>query len=101
MEETKMVQGLSDRLIKERLNKNLSQKDVADFLNLSPSIISNYERGERTPSIEVLISLSNLYRCSVDYLLGIDKNKIDYIDTSMLNDKQKLLLQSFLDSLKC
>lgn len=96
-----MVQGLSDRLIKERLNKNLSQKDVADFLNLSPSIISNYERGERTPSIEVLISLSNLYRCSVDYLLGIDKNKIDYIDTSMLNDKQKLLLQNFLDSLKC
>ena len=96
-----MVQGLSDRLIKERLNKNLSQKDVADFLNLSPSIISNYERGERTPSIEVLISLSNLYRCSVDYLLGIDKNKIYYIDTSMLNDKQKLLLQNFLDSLKC
>lgn len=96
-----MVQGLSDRLIKERLNRNLSQKDVADFLNLSPSIISNYERGERTPSIEVLISLSNLYRCSVDYLLGIDKNKIDYIDTSMLNDKQKLLLQNFLDSLKC
>ncbi len=69
-----MIYGLSEKLRDLRNDSNLSQRDVAKKLNVSPSIISGYETGERTPSAENLLALANLYRCSTDYLLGKEKN---------------------------
>ncbi len=91
-----MIQGLGERLQQRRVLINMSQKEVASKIGVSPSIISNYENGERTPSIENLISLASLYRCSTDSLLGIEKNTLTTIDTSMLNEHQVQLLQNFL-----
>ena len=91
-----MVNGLGERLQQQRQLLNLSQKEVAAAIGISASIISNYESAERVPSVENLMALAGLYRCSVDYLLGIcSKNRIN-IDTTMLNDKQIKLLQNFL-----
>lgn len=96
-----MINGLSERLKSQRQLLRLSQKEVANAIGVSPAIISNYENGERTPSIEILMSLAGLYRCSTDYLLGIiTENNLNHIDISMLSSEQKLLLQSFLNSLK-
>lgn len=94
-----MVQGLGNRLMEQRLLRKLSQKEVAAAIKVSVSVISNYEHGERTPSVETLMSLAGLYRCSVDYLLGIEKANDVGIDTSMLTEKQVVLLQEFLESL--
>lgn len=94
-----MIQGLGERLTEQRLLRKLSQKEVAKTIGVSVSVISNYEHGERTPSVETLMSLAGLYRCSVDYLLGIDKSNCMGIDTSMLSEKQVVLLQEFLSSL--
>ena len=68
-----MIAGLPERLRKLRLQNNLTQKDIAGLLDLSPSIVSGYETGERTPSVEVLLQLSGIYKTSTDYLLGKDK----------------------------
>lgn len=96
-----MINGLGQRLQEQRILKNLSQKQVATSIGVSASVISNYESGERTPSVEILLSLACLYHCSTDYLLGIDKpNAVKLLDASMLNDKQYQLLQSFLLSLQ-
>lgn len=96
-----MINGLGQRLQQQRLLKHLSQKQVASSIDVSASVISNYESGERTPSLEILISLAHLYHCSTDYLLGIDKsNTVKLLDVSMLNDKQYMTLQSFLLSLQ-
>ena len=65
-----MINGLSTRLKELREKYGYSQKEVANNLNISPSIVSGYETGERTPSAEKLLSLSRLYHCSTDYLLG-------------------------------
>lgn len=89
-----MVKGLSERLREKRILLGLSQKEVAHVLGISPSIISNYESGERTPSVESLMALASLYHCSTDFLLGFSTNSS--IDTSMLNNKQKQMLQNFL-----
>ena len=94
-----MVQGLGSRLQEQRLKMKLSQKQAANLIDVSPSLISNYEASERTPSLENLLSLAALYHCSTDYLLGIDKIPMKSIDVSMLDDKQLFLLQQFLDSL--
>lgn len=91
-----MIFGLSERLQEQRLLNKLSQKEVAATIGVSASIISNYESAERVPSVENLMALAGLYRCSVDYLLGIKNNNQINIDTSMLTDKQIKLLQDFL-----
>ena len=93
-----MIHGLGERLQKQRQLLKLSQKEVAIAIGTSPSIISNYESSERVPSVENLMSLANLYKCSVDYLLGIEKNN-NAIDTSNLNAEQISLLQRFILSL--
>ena len=96
-----MIYGLGERLQQQRLLKNLSQKEVSKSIGVSASIISNYESGERTPSVEILVALARLYHCSTDYLLGFEKIEKDkYLDVSMLNNEQQKLLQHFLSSIK-
>ena len=65
-----MINGLPEKLRELRTKNGISQRAVARKLDVSPSIISSYETGERTPSVENLLQLSYLYRCSTDYLLG-------------------------------
>ncbi len=84
-----MIKDLPQKLKKLRLTYNLSQKDVAKQLGISPSVVSSYETGERTPSTEILLSLSYLYKCSTDYLLGKEKENISVsLDTTGLTDEQ-------------
>ena len=74
---------------------------VADIINVSPSIVSNYERSERVPSLEILVSLARLYQCSTDYLLGFQTAESDNtLDVSMLSSEQKMLLQKLLSTMK-
>ena len=96
-----MIQGLGERLQKLRKERRLSQKELAKVLGVSAGIISNYESSERTPSLENLIALATFYRCSTDYLLGLDKTEdLPTIDASPLTKEQRILLQSFVSSLK-
>lgn len=94
-----MINGLAERLREQRTSNHLSQKQVAHLLGVSPSVVSNYEAGERTPSLEILMSLSRLYHCTTDYLLGFEKEDNVNIDVSMLKPEQVILLKQFLDSL--
>lgn len=95
-----MVKGLPTKIKELRLKNGYSQKELANKLNVSPSIVSGYETGERTPSIDVLISLSYLFNCSLDYLLGKDnKEPKATIDVSSLSKQQiqaiKQLIKAF------
>ena len=84
-----------------RMSHNYSQKKVADLLNISPSIVSSYETGERTPSTEVLLALSYLYKCSTDYLLGkTTETPTIILDTDGLNQEQIQVLQSLIKIMK-
>ena len=96
-----MIPGLAERLQKLRKSKNISQKQLANALGLSTSVISNYEAEERTPSVENLIAIAKFYHCSVDFLLGLEKeNSVNILDVSGLDEKQTTLLQNFISSLK-
>ena len=93
-----MIKGLGERIKKLRISRKLSQRELAELLGVSVTLISNYENSERTPSAENIIALANIFRCSSEYLLGIEKNK-NILDTSMLNDNQMKYLRSFLNEL--
>ena len=92
-----MIQGLAEKLRELRIDSNLSQRDIAKKLSVSPSIISGYETGERTPSAENLLALANLYRCSTDYLLGKEKNSAKHtLSTEGLSSQQIQVLRSLI-----
>ena len=94
-----MIKDLPEKLKYLRSKYGFFQKKVADKLGISPSIVSGYETGERTPSIDVLLSLSFLYYCSVDYLLGKSNEQPQtQIDVSGLTDKQIQAINSVIES---
>ena len=49
---------------------NYTQQDLANKLESSKSVIGLYENETRKPSMEVLIKLSEIFNCSIDYILG-------------------------------
>lgn len=59
------------RLKDLREDKDLKQKDVAQYLQIDQRVYSNYETGKREIPVHLLIRLSALYNTSVDYLLGL------------------------------
>lgn len=54
-----------------REDRDIKQKDVAQFLNVSQNTYSQYETGVIALTAEVLIKLSKFYGVSVDYLLDL------------------------------
>ncbi len=63
---------LSQNIRRFRLQKNLTQEELADFLHLTPQSVSKWERGETLPDVTLLPALANLFETSVDLLLGMD-----------------------------
>lgn len=57
-----------------REDRDLKQRQVAELLNCSQQVYSNYELGQRDIPTDILIRLSNFYNVSVDYLLGLTSN---------------------------
>lgn len=47
-----------------------TQSDVANLLEIGQTTIANYENGSRVPDIQKLSKIADLYKVSVDYLLG-------------------------------
>jgi len=60
---------LGQRLKKVRIEKGLSQADVAEFLNISRQSISRWETDKSYPDIDNLVDLSRYYDISIDELL--------------------------------
>ena len=61
----------SERLKELRIEKQLSQKELAGMISAGQSSISAWERGEREPLAHQLVDLAYALDCSVDYLLGV------------------------------
>lgn len=57
---------------KYRIQKELTQEDVAEYLGITAQSVSKWERGESYPDITLLPALANIFETSVDLLLGMD-----------------------------
>ena len=96
-----MINNLPEKLQQLRNSYGYSQKQVADKLGVSSSIVSDYETGERTPSLENLLALSYLYNTSTDYLLGKTKTSPQFIfDTNGLTENQIAAIVNLINSIK-
>ena len=61
-----------------REDKDLSQREMAEYLNCSQVSYSYYELGRRAIPPEVLIALAAYHGVSVDYLLGLTDKREPY-----------------------
>ena len=77
-----MISFLCDKYMNKlkeiRLENHLSQKETANLFNISQTCYSNYEIEKRDLSTDMLISISNYYNLSIDYLLCLTNNKKRY-----------------------
>jgi len=61
------------RLKALRVEHNMSQHELADLIDTTTGVISKYERGVTTPSVERLVRLADIFHASCDHMLGRDQ----------------------------
>ena len=53
-----------------RLEKGLSQQQLADYLHITQQSVYKYEKGISEPNIQLMIHMADFFGTSVDYLVG-------------------------------
>ena len=76
---------IMNRLKELRKEKNLLQKDIAEFLKMSQNGYSQYENEITDIPTVVLKKLSNYYNVSIDYILCLTDNKNKYYPSNIVN----------------
>ena len=78
------LQVVGQRIKMAREAKNLSQEDLAEMVDLSPSHISVIERGVKTTKLDTFVAIANALEVSADALL------VDVVDHSLLGVTNEL-----------
>jgi transcriptional regulator with XRE-family HTH domain len=58
-----------------REDRDITQKQIAEYLMCDQSLYSKYEREEREIPLRLFIALAKYYNVSLDYLAGLSNNK--------------------------
>ncbi|WP_330620150.1 helix-turn-helix domain-containing protein [Anaerostipes sp.] len=66
------------RLEDLRLDHDMTQAEIANYLGCQREVYRRYEKGTRQIPVDFLIRLSDLYCVSVDYLVGLTDIKKRY-----------------------
>ena len=69
-----MKKKLGNRIRTLRTINKLNQIDLANALNITQASLSLYENGNKLPSIDVLIRISDYFKVSLDWLCDCDRN---------------------------
>ena len=62
---------MEDRLKMARKQKHMSQEELAELIDVTPTSISSYERGKTTPTSFILKCLCEVLEVSADWVLGL------------------------------
>lgn len=85
------------RIQQVRMRQGYTQEEFAEKLNIERSFVSKLERGEKSPSVDILVLISSTFDITTDYLL------LGKSDALHITKKQILkiieILQQFVDSL--
>lgn len=69
---------MGERIATLRKMKNLTQKQLADKLQVSDKAVSKWESGRGEPSLELIRAITKLFNCSIDYLVD-GKDRVSYL----------------------
>lgn len=86
------------RLKELRVQAGMTQLQLAQHMGVTKSVVSFYELQERTPSPDILVKLSGIFKVSTDYLLGLDPRET--IDISGLSREDIAIMRALAESLR-
>ncbi len=97
--------ALGKRIREERNKAHLTQEILAEKADITVFYLGEIERGEKTPSLDVLIGIADSLNVSCDYLLrDIIANGAVYVDADIskklsgLTYKQRVAAEAILDA---
>lgn len=93
-----MLDIFSDRLRGLRKRRNMTQNDLAERLEISPSTVSSYGRGTAFPPLPILIRLATILSVTTDYLLGLENR--EFISTEGLSTENIKLAREMVATMK-
>ncbi len=76
---------LGEKIYELRTQRNLSQGDLANELNVSRQSISKWENGNSTPDLEKIIKLAEIFNVSLDELIKNEEKDIPVVNTPEQN----------------
>lgn len=84
-------------LKKLRINKGISQQQLADIIGVSQQSVNKYENHSSEPEIAVLIKIANYFQTSVDYLIGNSEfnHVIEKLQPYDLNKEEIQLIERY------
>ncbi|MCR1899691.1 helix-turn-helix domain-containing protein [Irregularibacter muris] len=85
--------NFSERLRLLRKEKGLSQEKLAELLNVSRQSVSKWESGQSYPEIDKLITLSDLFKITLDDLIKGKKSE----DIAGVDDEKEEPLQQIME----
>lgn len=86
------------RLRQLRLNKHMTQAQVAERIGVTASMVSSYETDIRLPSFEVMVRIADLFGVTVDYLLCREDKR--FLDISSLSNEEAAVVCNMVEILK-
>ncbi|MGN0173983.1 MAG: helix-turn-helix domain-containing protein [Acutalibacteraceae bacterium] len=86
---------IGDRIKELRKNKSINQEKLSQLLGVSRSTVSMWEINKSEPDTQMLIEISNVLDCSLDYLLektDIKKEPSALTDDELTNEIIKKII---------
>ncbi len=78
-----------------RVEKGRTQKQLAEYLNVTKAMVSKYETNAAYPSVEVLAKIADYFNVSTDYLLDRTENRA--FNVAPLTDVQVALVEGMIN----
>ena len=94
------MSNMQNRISCLRKQCSLSQEQLAEILRISQSSLSKYEKDRLAIPSVVLIQMSEYFKVSVDYILGIDESDFQLTEKEM-DDFLTLQIKALNKSQKC
>lgn len=71
---SKFIGKIPERIKCLRTSQNLTQKQLAEILQVSEVSLQRFEYGSARPSLDTLLALADFFNVSLDYLVGRSDN---------------------------
>ncbi len=95
--------NLGENMMLLRKKKKLSQSALGKEIGTSGDVVGRYERGDMTPSVEVVSKIADALDTSIDYLIGktnllLDNDAVKRLEKiSSLPDSNKDFILNMID----
>lgn len=89
----------AERLKELRLEKGLSQLELAEQTGYTQATVSLWESAEREPLATAILTLAKYFHCSTDFLLGRtdEWGNVDNLSELLADEQQLLMLYRKVD----